>query len=105
MEIDDVKRVHPQLSQTVVEELIDPAAAVRVVNTDLGEADLEELSDIDGDGRQEGGEDVGEDPGVGVGHLELPVVVRPADGQVPLYSHGYDEVDTQAENYPDISRM
>ena len=118
VEVDDVERVHPQLGQTVVKseiteweesdeerfvlQLVHSTAALGVVHADLGEADLEELGDVDGEGGEDGGKDVGEDPGVGVGGLELSVVVRSADRQVALHRHGYDEVDAEAENYPDV---
>ena len=79
--------------------MIKSTATFRVVHTELDFADLEELGDVDKDGGEESRKEVVEDPG-GPG-LDLPVVVRSADCEVPLNTHCYDQVDAQAQNYPE----
>ena len=71
---------------------------MRIVHAVLNYFNLKELSDIDGDSHQKGGEDVHDDPVAPA--LDLPVVMRSTDSEISLHTDTNDEEDAAADAHP-----
>ena len=93
------QKLYLTVLQDSAERSVSPSDQLTVAPTqDPHSLHLQELGDVDQDGAEDGREDVKDDP-LRLG-LDLPVVVRPADGCEPLHPHRHDDVDTAAHADP-----